>query len=410
MTLQIEDLQKVVDAVKEHGSIVAAAEALGTYPEKLRGRMNTAARRGLLGTKPVLPGFEISKTSTTTNADGEVKSQTVQQKPEHGPEWEMPATHVLGKITANIDADGRVIQQWVRALPAENNYIEAIKAAFADLAPIDLVPFPPATDANLMSVYPIADQHNGLLSWGRETGESYDLEIGAQRLRTSAQRLIGLAPPSERALILNLGDWQHTDDQKNMTPRSGNILDVDSRYFKILVAGVQLMRDVIELALQKHGNVLVHNVPGNHDPHASKALTVALMHAYMNNPRVVISSEPDEFFFHRFGQTLIGATHGDKCKPDKMAMSMAVRRREDWGATAYHWFLFGHIHHETLKEVGDVRCESFQTLAAKDAYSSHAGYNSGQSLNCITLHVEDGEIGRHRVNIAPPKKLCPAVA
>jgi hypothetical protein len=164
------------------------------------------------------------------------------------------------------------------------------------------------------------------------------------------------------------------------------------------------MQDCIEMALAKHDHVLVVNIPGNHDPHASVALTVALGAFYANNPRVTVDQNPNEIWFHRFGQTLMGAAHGHKIKPERMGMAMATMCREDWGKTKYHWFLFGHIHHETVKEVGDVRCESFRTLAANDAYHHAAGYVAGKSLVSVTLHVEDGEIGRHKVNIAPNYK------
>ena len=83
-------------------------------------------------------------------------------------------------------------------------------------------------------------------------------------------------------------------------------------------------------------------------------------------------------------------------------MNMAVTQREDWGETDYHWFLFGHIHHETVKEIGDVRVESFQSLAARDAWTASHGYCSGNSLTSVTLHEDDGEIGRHRVNLVSP--------
>lgn len=407
-----EECDRAVELISTHGSLRKASEASGLARSWIWRRAKLAAQRGKMGYKPVLPGFKVSRVSTATNADGELTSTHVQQKPEAGEPWAMPEGQVAKGFSALLDADGRVVQQWIKTRTDDvtPHLVQALKSVFADTPRVELIPAPDVTDGALMCVYPIADQHNGLLAWGRETGESYDLKIGAAKLRDTAQRLVAMSPPATRALVLNLGDWQHTDDQKNMTPRSGNILDVDSRYFKILVAGVRLMKDVIELALQRHGHVTVRNIPGNHDPHASIALTVALAEAYADNPRVTIDADPDDFFFYRFGQTLIGATHGHRCKPDRMAMSMAVRRREDWGATAYHWFLFGHIHHESMKEVGDVRCESFQTLAAKDAHAAHSGYNSGQSLNCITLHVEDGEIGRHRVNIAPPSKLCASAA
>jgi hypothetical protein len=87
-----------------------------------------------------------------------------------------------------------------------------------------------------------------------------------------------------------------------------------------------------------------------------------------------------------------------------MVMDMAVSRRDDWAAADFRHYYFGHIHHETAKEVGDVRVESFQTIASKDAFSHSHGFNSGRSLTSITLHAQDGEIGRHRVNIRPPKR------
>ncbi len=281
--------------------------------------------------------------------------------------------------------------------------VTALKETFAQYkGKAGVIKAPRHADEMLMSLYPIADQHLGLLAWGKETGESYDLKIGAERLRSCAIRLISQSPPSKQAIIVNLGDYYHGDDQRNVTPGHGHQLDIDGRYFKILQAGVQLMMDIIELALQKHETVLVRNIPGNHDPHAAIALTVALGAFYEKNPRVTIDDDPGDFFFHRFGATLIGATHGHKCKPDKMAMSMAVRCREDWGATLYHYFIHGHFHHESTKEIGDVRVECFQTLASNDAYSASHGYNSGKSLNSITLHFEDGEVGRHRTNIQPP--------
>lgn len=363
---------QAVSLLAEHGSERAAAKASGIPRSTLQDRLRRAAERGLDGSVPkALPPGQVVKGVST-----------------------------LYRLNESGGWEERL--QWVRT--KDDRALEDLTSALRELfdsykGKAELVPPPDHTDADLLSVYPIADQHNGLLAWGKETGESYDLKIGAERLRSCMARLVSQSPPSHQAIILNLGDWQHTDDQKNMTPRSGNLLDVDGRYFKVLTTGVQLMMDCIELALQRHETVIVRNLPGNHDPHSSIALTVALSAFYSNNPRVTIDDDPSDFFFHRFGATLIGANHGHKMRAPEMAMSMAVRRREDWGATKFHWFLFGHIHHETAKEVGDVRCESFQTLAAKDAHASSSGYNSGQSLTSVTLHRDNGEIGRHRVNI-----------
>ena len=393
-------LREAVRLRRAHKSERAAAEASGLSRNAFRNRLARAAERGLMGTKPVLPGYAIKSIASKAENGAWIK-----QTKAAGEKFELPLGQRVKGVSALVDPDGRELMKWIKTgddQPAEQ-LVEAIRAAFAGYTgTAALIPPPAATDADLMSVYPIADQHNGLLAWGRETGDAYDLKIGASRLRACMTRLVSQSPASRQALILNLGDWTHNDDSKNMTPRGGNILDVDGRYLKVLSTGVRLMMDCIELALARHETVRVRNLPGNHDPHASFALTIALTCFYANNPRVLIDDTPSEWFFHRFGATLIGAHHGHKARPETMAMTMAVERREDWGATKYHWVLFGHIHHETAKEVGDVRCESFQTLASRDAYHAGAGYTSGRSLSSITLHALEGEIGRHRINIAPP--------
>lgn len=399
-----ETLQETVLAKAEHESIRETARVLGINRSTLRVRLKRAAERGLLPTDPVMPGFRISRTAHTFDGEGNLRSESIQQKPELGEAFEVPPAHVIKGVSALVDPDGRIIQQWIKTKTDSvvPDLVAALKEAFASYdGKSEIIERPAYTDADLLSVYPIADQHNGLLAWGRETGEDYDLAIGCRRLRDCMASLVSQSPRSSRAIILNLGDWQHTDDGKNMTPGGNNLLDVDSRYFKILTTGVRLMMDCIELALQKHAHVTVINIPGNHDPHASIALTVALSAFYSNNPRVTVDQDPSPFFFYRFGATLLGATHGHKMPPERMAMAMAVNRREDWGSTKYHHFMHGHFHQASVVEVGDVRVEGFQTLAAKDAWAHGRGYASGQSLCSITYSFSGGEVGRHQVNIAP---------
>lgn len=401
-----ETLRRTLAAKAQHKTVSATGRALGINRGTVRDHEAEAARRGLLGFKPVLPGFEIKQTSTQKDAGGNVEKEWIQQRPARGEKFALPPGHIVKGISARADADGNVFDQWIKtkldnAIP---DLVAALTAVFKEYkGKARPAAKPRANNAALLSVYPVADLHLGMQSWQRETGEAYDLSIAIRRAKASLAQLVAQSPASRTALILNLGDWQHNDDQRNATPRSHHQLDVDSRYPKILAAGVKLMIELIELAKRRHARVIVRNLPGNHDPHASVALTLALKMFYASDKRVTVDDDPGEFFFHRFGATLIGAHHGHKAKPDRLAMAMAVNRRKDWGATHYHQFFFGHIHHETAKEVGDVRVESFQTLAGKDAHAAGGAYVSGKSLVSVTIHRRDGEIGRHRVNIVPPR-------
>lgn len=397
--LDEETLFRAAELRREHGTTAAAARAAGVPRTTFQHWEKLAAERGLMGFDPIMPGFAV-KTVSSRSADG----VWVKQAKAPGDVFDVPEGHAVKGVSALVDAEGRLVQKWVktREETASENLVDALKGVFDAYEGRALPVVAPAqTDVDLLSVYPIADQHLGLMSWARETGENYDLGIGADRLRSCMARVVAQSPPSRQAIILNLGDYYHADDSRNMTPRSGHVLDVDGRYFKVLSTGVQLMMDCIDLSLQKHETVLVRNLPGNHDPHASVALTVALGAFYAREPRVTIDMDPSEFFYHRFGSTLIGAHHGHKAKAEELVMSMATRRREDWGATRFHVFYSAHIHHFTGKEVAGVRCESFQTLAAKDAYNHSSAHDSGQSLQSITHHRTDGELGRHRVNLAP---------
>jgi hypothetical protein len=399
-----EQCRAAADAKQKHGSDYKAAKALGLPRSTFRVRLKRAAERGMLGFKPVLPGYEIKRSSAQLDDAGNVHKEWVTQHKESGPAFVMPAGQVLKGVSAFVDADGRIRHQWIktRTDSVAPEMIEALKAEFKDYrGRAKIVPAPKRRDPALMNVIPIADPHTGLLSWAPQTGADYDLKIATDRLIDKAGSVIGLAPPARTALLANLGDWFHANDQRNVTPKSKHQLDVDGRWFKVLQAGVRTFRSIIDMALAKHERVEVVNIPGNHDPEAACALALALGEFYARNKRVTVAF-PSDIYYRQFGNTLLGCAHGDKAPPSRMAMAMAVDQREAWGKTAYHWFLYGHIHKDKADTIGDVRVESFSTIADKDNHAFGGAWRSAQSLQVITLHKRDGEVMRQRVNIPPP--------
>lgn len=339
----------------------------------LQSRLDIAIRRGFLPEVsvggPVPPGFLIKGTSTLYGADGSVTAQ------------------------------------WVKTREDVNYTLvsEAIEDAFAaHKGRAKLTPTPKTKiNTDLLTTYPIADHHLGLFSWKPETGADYDLKIGAALLRDTMTTLVSQSPHSGTGLVLNLGDFFHSDNNENRTLRSGAALDVDTRYAKVLQIGVELMVQCIELALQRHDTVIVRNVPGNHDPYATLALTVALAAFFHNEPRVTVEKSPDPFFWFRFGKVFIGAAHGDNVKPENMPGLMAALRPQDWGASEFRYIYLGHIHKKSVgggEHAGAV-WETFQTLAAKDAWSHGMGYSSGRSMVAITHHKDKGEVLRSTVAI-----------
>lgn len=399
-----EEIKRRADAYKEHGSERSAARALGISKTTMHESLKRAAEQGLLGFKPVLPGYELKRSSAQLNKDGGVEKEWVTQHKESGPAFAMPAGQVLKGVSAFVDGEGRIRHQWIktRTDSAAPELIQALKAEFeAYRGRARIVPPPRKVDRDLLAVYPIADPHVGMLSWKPQTGADYDLKIAKERMLDCASAIVAKTDRAREALIVNLGDWYHANDQRNVTPKSKHQLDVDGRWFKVQQAGVHVFRSIIDMTLAKHERVEVVNIPGNHDPEAAGALALALSGFYERNRRVKIGF-PADIYYRRFGATLLGAAHGDKLPPARMAMSMAVDEREAWGATAYHWFMFGHIHKDKMDTVGDVRVESFSTIADKDSHAFAGGWRNAQALQSIVLHRKGGEDNRQRVNIAPP--------
>jgi transposase-like protein len=266
-----ETLIETVASYRAHGdNQSAAARSLGIARETLQNRLRRAAERGLMGTRETLPGYAIRQITDTP------QGQYIQQRKEHGEEWRPTDGLVIKGKTSLLDAEGRIITQHVmeRADSKKADLLGAITAALADHVPAAPLPAPPHTRADIITVYPVADLHLGLYAWARETGASYDVEIAAGLLRSAVQNLVGRAAPSEAAIILDLGDYFHTDSSRNQTARSANPLDVDTRYARVLRIGYELVVDAIELALQKHERVIYRKLPGNHDDETSLMLAI----------------------------------------------------------------------------------------------------------------------------------------
>lgn len=369
------------------------------------------ARRGELGTAPVLPGYVISSTTAQKDSDGNLEREWVTQSRAPSAErFEVPAGQRVKGISALVDGQGRELVKWIktdeeRITPAD--MVEAIRAAFEGFVPRAEIPSAPADCADdLLTVYVVPDLHLGMLAHGPECGEDFDLRIAETMIRREVGRLMEMAPPSRHAVILFLGDFFHQNDHKNATPKSGHTLDVDGRWRKVYDIGARLAVGLARAVADRHECVEVAFLPGNHDEDAAVTLAVALDILFEGHERITVAPGKGIHWFRRFGRCLLGASHGHTMKPDRMAMMLATDRARDWGETDHRHFFFGHIHHETAKEVGPVRVESFSSPAAKDAYAAAGGYRSGRALNAVTFHAERGEVCRHRVNIQPARSAA----
>jgi len=367
-----EKLREAVLAVEQFKGIGPAARAMGIPRQTLQSRIRQAEARGLRGTDPAIQaGMDAVGTGITPAGM-----------------W----------IKTGKDENGVSRSIYLKPSQTSDDVLERIRAAFEGMEPAKLVAPPEAVHADLCTVYPIADAHVGMRAWHRETGSDYDTDIAAERLRSWIAQCVAASPPSETAIILDVGDFTHANDDTYQTPRSKHVLDVDTRMFRTLDVGIATLGGAVESALTKHKTVHVCILPGNHDSTIYLAVMFALAERYRENPRVHVHKQPGEFFVHEFGRVMIAAHHGDKAKPDRLVHFVADEFAEAWGRTKHRFLFTGHLHHHKSQDIGGMKWEQLRAVTERDAYAVSHAYSARAQLQAITYDKFRGEIQRVSVN------------
>lgn len=387
-----ETLQVAAAALATHGSVSAAAIALDIPRTTLQSQLKRAAEQGLCGVKPVLPGFRISQVSNGPNGD------YIQQKPEHGEVFEMPAGLVLKGVTALVDADGRVIHQHLMGRAdarSQQVALESIIAGFAETIPrVTIMPPPVGVEADLLNQFVVTDSHFGMLAHREETGADYDLKLAEQLLLDWFSAAVAGAPQAHTAVLAQLGDLMHHDSLESVTPAHKHVLDADSRLHKVVRVVIRTLRRIIDMLLQKHQHVHVVMASGNHDPASSVWVRELLATIYENEPRITVDTSPRLYYSYEWGKTGLYYHHMHKRGVKDLDRTFAGVFREMFGRCSYNYGHGGHLHSDEVVETALMHVERHATLAAPDAYAAGGGYLSKRAAKVITYSKTFGEVGR----------------
>lgn len=362
--------QDALNAYTSHGGERPAAESLGISRSSLRDRLDNAKRYGLKPQTQALaapaagppPGYKLKGTSTLYGEDGQQKLQ------------------------------------WVKTDAALEQLYAAQRAALKDLQctikPYKIAKAPKNTIADLLTLYTMTDCHIGMLAWDKEAGEDWDISIAEKVLTETLLRMIEAAPASAIGILNQLGDFLHFDSLTPMTPTSKHVLDADSRYQKVVVVALRILRRVLDAMLLKHAFVHMEIKEGNHDPAGSVWQRVIFSELYKLNKRVSVSLSPNPYTTYQHGETFLGFHHGHLSKKDKLPLLFAAKFAREWGSTQYRYIHTGHLHHTHEVEHPGVTVMQHPTLAAADAYAARYGFLSVRKATSVTYDKKVGEVFR----------------
>lgn len=365
---------EAIDAINKHGSYRKACSAEGLNKSTLQSAIHAVKR------KAAKMGYSPDNDMTHT----------------------VPEPFAVRGVSSYYNKDGQLAGQWVKSSVDDSKMQlmlrEALEAMKAEIPQVQPKEFTFQTNDSICNCYVITDYHLGMLSWGEETGADWDISIAEKLIIDWFYTAITLSPPSEQAIFAQLSDFLHFDGMDAVTPASKHLLDVDTRFAKLVRSAIRILRMVIEMLLAKHKNVHLIMADANHDPVSQIWLREWLSVMYENEPRITVDTSPNPYNAFEFGKVALFFHHGHKRKVENVSEVFAGQFREMFGRTKFAYAHTGHLHSINVKENNLMIVEQHRTLAPPDAYAARGGWLSGRDAKVITYHKEFGEVSRLTIN------------
>jgi predicted phosphodiesterase len=228
----------------------------------------------------------------------------------------------------------------------------------------------------------IFDLHLGKIAWSEETNHEYNLEIASDIFNRCIEEFIDeTSNKNIERIVFPIGNDFFNSDKSypfNSTTK-GTPQEEDARWQKTFRLGRQLLVEAIN-KLQQIAPVDVIMVPGNHDFERNFYLGDSLEGWFYNNENVTVDNSANPRKYYKYGEVLIGYTHGNEEKVTDLPLIMANEKPNDWALSTFREFHLGHEHRKkeikfkSTEEYQGVIIRYFNSLSATDSWHHKRGY------------------------------------
>lgn len=289
------------------------------------------------------------------------------------------------RTSTYYDADGNTKGEWVRR-EIDNEamlegVIQSIKTLASEIQPSANISIDKDYKINedIMVFLPIVDLHLGLKIDPQNVshGIPWNLEIAEAYYTNAMNHLLSTAPAAKQLVLFDGGDIMHAHDNTNKTKKSGHDLDTSEKYEKVMLRLIEMMKATVSAALTKFEEVYFYSVPGNHNDFISLTLKAILIETFKDNPRFKCSLDKyTNVYYHKFGNSIIGMSHGDEIKPSKAKDVMIADNFNIISNYKYLDFYFGHFHQNKFVEDGVVNVKCLKPLIPNDRWADGVGFRN----------------------------------
>ena len=254
--------------------------------------------------------------------------------------------------------------------------------------------YTPQENPHLLVIDP-ADVHIGKLCDAFETGEDYDSEIAVKRVREGVEGILRKASgfKVDQILFVAGNDILHVDSPKRTTT-SGTPQDTDGMWYDNFLKAKRLYVDIIQRLLHFAPVHFVYN-PSNHDYVNGFFLADVIQTWFKTCDAVTFDCSIAHRKYYKYGNNLIGTTHGDGAKNNDLPLLMAQESAVDWSNTKHRYVYTHHVHHKNAKDYIGVTVESLRSPSGADGWHHRNGYQHNPKAIEGFLHCkENGQVAR----------------
>ena len=281
-----------------------------------------------------------------------------------------------------------------------------------------------------LSLLDTPDLHLGRLSYGKETGDNYDIKIAVKRDNDSTDYLVSEAEylsnrsPIKEVLVVYGNDYFNYDYAKPFPQTSnGTPQESDVRFQKMFMTGCDQSFKRIE-RISELAPVRVIIIPGNHDEQISFYMGVVLNAYFKNNENVTVDTSPGSRKFYQFGKNMLGFDHGQYPTFERLFANMAFGDSKMWADTKFKYFFTAHMHHKETKvklyqgikelklpkgqiliteDLNGILFDRLGSLTSNDYYEHSMGMIHIKGAEMFMFHPEFGKT--HTLNYQLPLSI-----
>lgn len=209
----------------------------------------------------------------------------------------------------------------------------------------------------------------------------------------------------EEILILNTGDFFHTDSSKGMTT-AGTQVEFEESFESSFSTGLDFISSIIEMCIPHALKVTFVNVRGNHSFDTEYCMGEALKRIYKKDASIQIINSQDNRIYYYWENNAFLFTHGDKAL-DRLPLTFATEGGNVFSKAENRHILLGHMHHSRSKqfindkgEYNGIEVRVLGSPTATDRWHNFEGFvENKKCLISMIFTPEHGKFGEFNYKI-----------